>query len=145
MSGHQSFEPAAQEGNLWLRKVAEELHFDDRRYAYSALRATLHALRDRLQPEAAVHLAAQMPMVVRGLYYEGWKVAGKPSRERSIDDFCAHVARELPPKFPLDGRSVAEGVFDVIWGELDVGEVAKVIDQMPEHLRALWPPIARRA
>jgi uncharacterized protein (DUF2267 family) len=32
-----------------------------------------------------------------------------------------------------------------MWHELDVGEISKVIDQLPRHLRLLWPQIARRA
>lgn len=145
MSGHHNFDHTVQEGNLWLRKVAEQLHFDDHRHAYSALRASLHALRDRLSPEDAVHFAAQLPMVVRGLFFEGWKMSRAPMSEDTIDAFCDHVAKELPPKFPMDGKTVATGVFEVIWTELDVGETAKVIDRLPLPLKTLWPRIARRA
>lgn len=144
MSGHHNFDHTVQEGNLWLRKVAERLHFDDERHAYSALRAALHALRDRLTPEDAVHLAAQMPMVVRGLYFEGWKMSRTPTNDGTIDQFCAHIASQLPPMFPMDAKTVATGVFDVLWTELDVGETAKVIDRLPPALKALWPAIARR-
>lgn len=54
-----------------------------RYHAYNALRAVLHALRDRLPPDVAVHLGAQLPMLVRGIYYEGWYMAGKPTKERT--------------------------------------------------------------
>jgi uncharacterized protein (DUF2267 family) len=144
MSGHESFDHAIQEGDLWLRKVAERLHFEDRRHAYSGLRAILHALRDRLTPESAVHLSAQLPMIIRGLYFEGWHMSGKPVSVSSVDEFCTYVTEVLPPKFPMDAKTLAQGVFEVIWGELDPGEVAKIIDQLPVALRALWPAIARR-
>lgn len=144
MSGHASFDHAIQEGNIWLRKVAERLHFDDRRHAYSALRAALHALRDRLTPESAVHFSAQLPMIVRGLFFEGWHMGGKPIAANSVDEFCAHVDAALPPKFPMDAKTLSQGVFEVIWTELDEGEVAKIIDQLPAPLRGLWPAIARR-
>jgi uncharacterized protein (DUF2267 family) len=144
MSGHHNFDHAVHEGNLWLRKVAERLHFDDDRHAYSALRASLHALRDRLTPENAVHLAAQLPMVIRGLFFEGWRMSRTPTDEATVEAFCAHIAAELPARFPIDARAVATGVFDVVWTELDVGEVAKVIDRMPPALKTLWPWIAQR-
>ncbi len=56
----------------WLRDIGEELGFDNERAPYAALRATLHALRDRLPVELVAHLGAEMPMLVRGLYYDGW-------------------------------------------------------------------------
>jgi uncharacterized protein (DUF2267 family) len=143
-TGHSTFEHTAQEGNIWLKAASEQLHFEDRRHAYSALRATLHALRDRLTPESAVHLGAQLPMVLRGLFYEGWRIAGKPTKDHSVSEFCAHVERELPPGFPMDGLTVTRGIFAVIFRELDPGEVAKIIDQLPLPLRGLWPGIARR-
>ena len=66
-TGLPVFDTTVQETNLWLKAIMEGLHTDDRHLAYVALRATLHALRDRIGPENAVHLAAQLPMLVRGL------------------------------------------------------------------------------
>ena len=71
ISGVAALDHTVQETNAWLRAVAEQLHFEDRQHAYNALRAVLHALRDRLPPEVAVHFGAQLPTLVRGLYYEG--------------------------------------------------------------------------
>ncbi len=66
--------------NVWLKKLGEEHHLGERHHCYSALRAVLHALRDRLAPEQAVHLGAQLPILVRGIYYEGWHLADKPEQ-----------------------------------------------------------------
>jgi uncharacterized protein (DUF2267 family) len=143
-SGHTSFDHSVQEANLWLKAIATQLHFEERRFAYSALRAVLHALRDRLQPQSAVHLGAQLPMVIRGLYYEGWRLTDKPSADHSIDEFCTTVTKELPPSFPMDPGTLSRGVFQVVFDHLDPGETAKVIDQLPISLRGLWPEVARR-
>lgn len=144
MSGHHSFDHAVNEGNIWLHKISERLHFEDQAHAYAALRATLHVLRDRVSAQSAVHLSAQLPMVVRGLFFEGWKLTASPSDHDTVDAFCGHVTDNLPPKFPMDGKTVTEGVFDVLWDEIDPGETAKIIDQLPPRLRALWPRDARR-
>ncbi len=137
-TGLPVFDTTVQETNLWLKLLMERLDTDDRHLAYLALRATLHALRDRLQPENAVHLAAQLPMLVRGLYFEGWHMAGTPTRERSRDAFLDHVRGELPRGAPIDPDLAARAVFAVLWAKLDIGEVGKVIERLPPELRELW-------
>lgn len=144
-SGVATLDHTIQETNLWLKTVAEQLHFEDRHHAYNALRAVLHALRDRLPPEMAVHLGAQFPMLLRGLYYEGWHMSGKPTKDRSVQDFADHVLEQLPPQFHMDPLTVTRGVFKILWERLDPGESAKVIDHLPLPLRGLWPQVARRS
>jgi uncharacterized protein (DUF2267 family) len=133
-----------QQTNTWLKRLVDEHHFRDRHHAYCALRAALHKLRDRLTPEQAAHFGAQLPILVRGIYYEGWRLAGKPTDERQPNDFAEGIVAELPPQFPHDGLTVAKAVFDLLWKELDPGEIAKVIDSLPIPLRGLWPDAARR-
>ena len=133
-----------QQTNVWLKKLTEDHHLGDRHHAYNALRAVLHVLRDRLTPEQAVHLGAQLPMLVRGIYYEGWRLAAKPTDERQANEFAALVAAQPPPQFPQDALSVTKAVFDLLWKELDPGETAKIIDTLPLPLRGLWPAVARR-
>jgi uncharacterized protein (DUF2267 family) len=137
-TGLPVFDTTVQETNLWLKAVMEGLHTDDRHLAYLALRATLHALRDRVGPENAVHLAAQLPMLVRGLYYEGWRMAASQTRERTRADFLEHVRAELPRGSAIDANLAARAVFAVMWQKLDVGEVGKVLDLLPEELKDLW-------
>jgi uncharacterized protein (DUF2267 family) len=98
---------------------------------------------DRLTPEQAVHFAAQLPILVRGIYYKGWHLAAKPTPARHLDDFLARVAAGLPPQFPRDAPSVTKAVSDLLWRELDPGETAKVIASLPAALRPLWPEVAR--
>jgi uncharacterized protein (DUF2267 family) len=145
VSGVAALEHTVQETNIWLKTLAEQLHFEERHHAYNALRAVLHALRDRLTPEMAVHFGAELPMLVRGLYYEGWHMAGKPTKDRSAQEFADHVLKQLPPRFPMDALTVSKGVFKLLWEKLDPGESAKVIDHLPLQLRGLWPQVARRS
>jgi uncharacterized protein (DUF2267 family) len=137
-TGLAIFDTTVQETNLWLKGIMEGLHTDDRHLAYLALRATLHALRDRLGPENAVHLAAQLPMLVRGLYYEGWRLAAAQTKERTRADFFEHIRAELPRGSAIDPNLAARAVFGVMWEKLDVGEVGKVIDFLPAELKELW-------
>ena len=110
---------------------------DNRQQAYNALRAVLHTLRDRLPPEVAIKLGAQMPILVPGIYYEGWHAAATPTRERHVEDFAEHVLSELPREFPVDAMIVARGVFEILWEKLDPGEFEKVLNHLPASLRAM--------
>ena len=137
-TGLPVFDTTVQETNLWLKAIMEALHTDDRHLAYLALRATVHALRDRLGPENAVHLAAQLPMLLRGLYYEGWRLAASQTKERTRANFLEHVRSELPRGAAIDPNVAARAVFGVMWAKLDLGEVGKVIDRLPPELKELW-------
>ena len=99
-SGVAAIDHTIQETNIWLKEIAAQLHFEDRHHAYNALRAVLHALRDRLTPETAVHLGAQFPLLIGGIYYEGWRMAGKPTGDRSAQEFADHILEQLPRSFP---------------------------------------------
>lgn len=79
-TGLETFDTTLQKSNTWLKSLMGHLHTDNRRTAFVILRATLHALRDRLTPENAVHLGAQLPMLLRGLLFEGWHMAGTPNQ-----------------------------------------------------------------
>ncbi|MBY3153477.1 MULTISPECIES: DUF2267 domain-containing protein [Rhizobium] len=133
-----------QQTNLWLKKLVEEHHFADRHQAYNALRAVLQALRDQLTNEQAAHLSAQLPILIRGIYFEGWHLGNAKSDGRSIEAFAEHVAKHLPPQFPRDPKTTTHAVFDLLWKELDPGLTAKLIDGLPAPLRSLWPAIAGR-
>ena len=111
----------------------------DRHTAYIALRAVLHALRDRLTVEEAVQLGAQLPTLIRGFYYEGWRPAGKPRRTheweflRTIQDTF-----NLTPERP-DAKLAARAVFKVLSRRVSEGEIKHVIAILPKDLQALWP------
>ena len=136
-TGVPALDHTVQETNIWLNGREEELRLDNRQQAYNALRAVLHTLRDRLPPEVAIKLGAQMPILVPGIYYEGWHAAATPTRERHVEDFAEHVLSELPREFPVDALAVARGVFEILWEKLDPGEFEKVLNHLPASLRAM--------
>ena len=76
------FEKSSDKADAWVKDMMVCLDTTDPHLALHALRAGLHALRDRLTVEEAAQLAAQMPMTIRGLFYENWHPAGKPLRIR---------------------------------------------------------------
>lgn len=124
--------------NGWLRQLAAYGPFYDERQAYTALRAVLHALRDRLRIDDAVHLAAQLPMLVRGLYFEGWKPSRTPMRDRTLDDFLDHIDFYLGPATEIDAEMAAIAVFNLLEDKVTPGEIEDVIHAMPRPVKELW-------
>lgn len=123
----------------WIKAVQEELGWDNPRKAYRALRATLHALRDRLTVAEAVNLGAELPMLVRGFYYEGWTVSGKPLKERHKEQFLEHIQESMRSDFDVDPDEVARAVFAVLARRISRGEIGDVKRVLPEALGDLWP------
>jgi uncharacterized protein (DUF2267 family) len=138
-TGLAVFDTSVQDTNRWLKTLQEELGDCERQEAYVALRAVLHALRDRLQAHAAVKLAAQLPMLVRGLFYEGWTLPEGPTRSRTPKEFADAVREGFGPHFRFDPMTVTRAVFGVLASFVSPGEAIKLKAQLSEGLRALWP------
>jgi len=138
-TGLAVFDTSVQDTNRWLKTLQEALGDCERQEAYVALRAVLHALRDRLQAHAAVNLAAQLPMLVRGLYYEGWTLPDTPTRARTPKEFADAVRESFGPHYRFDPITVTRAVFGVVASFVSPGEAVKLKAQLPEGLRTLWP------
>ncbi|HMB03876.1 MAG TPA: DUF2267 domain-containing protein [Isosphaeraceae bacterium] len=136
---HAPFEGTYQTTNAWLKELMEELDWQDRHRAYRALRAVLHALRDRLTVEETADLGAQLPMLIRGLYYEGWTPSGKPVKERKKEDFLAHIEAAFRDDPAIFSEAVAGAVFKVLQRHVSAGEIGDVKQILPAQIRALWP------
>jgi uncharacterized protein (DUF2267 family) len=136
-TGLQVLDRTVQESNLWLSDLEARL-LVTRHQAYAALRATLHVLRDRLPPATAVNFAAQLPMLLRGLYFEGWSLAPRERRPRTELAFLEDVADRLTAGFPVTTEMAVRETFQTIRAHMDLGEVDKIIDHLPRPVRELW-------
>jgi uncharacterized protein (DUF2267 family) len=69
-TGFASFSTTVDKTNRILREIEEAYGWpkERRNQSYDALRGVLHALRDRLTVEEAAQLAAELQMLVRGIY-----------------------------------------------------------------------------
>ena len=132
-----------QQTQEWLKEVRENAGLATETEALSAFRAVIHQLRDRLTVVEAAQLSAELPMLIRGIFYEGWQPAHVPDKTvRSRQDFIDGVATRLKPH-PIDAESVTRVVFMILAHHLDPGEISDVIGQLPDGQKELWPLPAR--
>lgn len=139
-TGTTAFDDTIHTTNVWLKEVMQDLHLEDRQDAYRILRETLHALRDRLPVNTAVALAAQLPMLVRGFYYEGWRPGAGPSDDRTENEFVDHIAKAFSrTKQERDPREAARSVFKLLNEKVSAGEIDNVKSCLPSGIRNMWP------
>jgi uncharacterized protein (DUF2267 family) len=134
------FDASLQKTQVWFNDLMAELDWDDKpQKAYLALRTVLHALRDRLTVEEALHLSAQLPMLIRGFYFEGWNLKGKPHKERHKEDFFAHIENAFKKDPSVSPQRVTRAVFKVLSKHVSAGEIEDIKHIMPKELQELWP------
>jgi uncharacterized protein (DUF2267 family) len=138
-TGPEVFDTTLQKTNEWLNELASDPATPNRRRAYQALRAVLQALRDRLTVDEVAQLGAQLPMLVRGFYYEGWDPSAPAVPARHKDEFVAQVAAKLPGEEPGDPEAYARAVFVLLTHRITEGEIEDVKGILPKELRELWP------
>ncbi len=140
-TGIASLDNATHQVNVWLNELTDLMHWDDKQHSYRLLRSVLHALRDWMNPDEAADLGAQLPMLVRGIYYEGWNPSATPVTERNRDDFVARLQTDFKTD-PLGNPDAAiTAVLTVIASHLNHGELIQVRDTMQKPLRELWPEL----
>jgi len=130
-----------QKTNIWLRDVNAELSWFTFQRGYLALRAVLHALRDRLATAEVAQLAAQLPIFIRGVYYEGWNPARTPIKSRGKELFLRQIRAEFAHSQnpDIDAEAVTRAIFRVLSKHISKGEQEQVKHLLPHELRDLWP------
>jgi len=131
------FQSTCQKTQDWLRELQEIAHLRDESQSYSVLRAVLHALRDRLTVDEAAHLGAQLPMLVRGIYYEGWKPAATPRRERTAEEFFERVEQQMRYNVDVAPQHAVASVFVLLDRRISEGEMDDVRHMLPEAVRRI--------
>jgi uncharacterized protein (DUF2267 family) len=138
-TGLDVFDTTLHKTNSWLNDLRQVLGWQDRHKAYLAFRVTLHALRDRLTVEEVAQLGAQLPMLIRGFYHEGWNPTGKPLRVRHKEQFLAQIEQQFKSDDHIDPERVAHAVFTVLAKRVTEGEIEDVKHVLPAEIQELWP------
>lgn len=129
---------SVEKANVWLKAMAAELGEEDRHAAYRGLRAVLHTLRDRLTVDEAAQLAAQMPLLIRGIFYDGWDPSRTPARYRDAQEFLDRVAHEARLAGDTEASYAVTATARVLRAHVSRGELDDVLQALPDHVRALF-------
>lgn len=140
-NGLEVFDKTLQTTNIWLNEIMADIG-PDRQVAWKVLSTVLHKLRDRLPVETAAHLGAELPMLIRGVYYDQYQPARQPSRCKNLEEFIAEVAEWLSDTRPVDPRLAVRSVFRTLSRHIPEGQIRKVQDSLPGDIRQSWQDIA---
>ena len=142
--GAMNFNKYVQTGEAFVREIAVEVGCpDDVAKAGRVLRSVLHALRNQSTPEECFQLISQLPMQIKAVFVDGWRISGKGQRVRNIDDFIANVMDADGVSewddFPTEVETITaiKSVFRVIQKHVSEGEVEDFRRTLPEALRPL--------
>lgn len=137
--GLRILDKSVQDANIWLDEVMEQLDWDDKQRAYRLLRSTLHVLRDRIQLDENVQFAAQLPILVRGIFYEGWQPSQPCTDQKHAADFVASVEAAFDTDPNADPEAAVRAALAVIAKHVSAGEIDDIKSSLPPGIRALWP------
>ena len=139
MTFHNMLDSYTERTRDWLKDVMQELAWDSENRAMYALRAVLQAVRDWSAFDDAVEFGGHLPVVIRGLYYEGWKPYRKATPIHRTEEFLATVRHYFPGDPGTEIENVARAVFSVLERRTVDGEIEDVRHLLPGEIDALWP------
>jgi uncharacterized protein (DUF2267 family) len=142
-TGLENFDRSLQKSNEWLKDLMERLGTDDRRYAYRVLRAYFHVLRDRLTVDEAAQLAAQLPHLLRGVFYDGWDPSRTPESYRDPETFLSRLAERAQLEGPDEAAAAARAATEVLRERITEGEFEDVLQILPIPIRKVLQPAER--
>jgi uncharacterized protein (DUF2267 family) len=134
LTGVDVFDATIDRTNLWLQELMRELNWTDRRKSYLALRYVLHGLRDHLSVENAARFGNELPMLIRGFYFENWVPNRNPLPWEPHKNLLAP-----------DVELIVRAVFRLLERKATEGEVTSLQDVLPPKLQVLWRSETRAA
>jgi uncharacterized protein (DUF2267 family) len=136
-TGFEIFDRTIQKTNKLLGKVEEEYDWQERReQSYSAVREVLHALRDRLRVNDSANFASQLPMLLQGVYFDGWDPANVPQK-MTKEEFINRIRSNFDYSVEEGIPALIDIVLKNIFATMNP-EIAEDIKQtLPEDLKTM--------
>ena len=137
-TGLDVFDKTLQTTHIWLDELMAEI-VSDRKVAWHVLGTVLRAMRDRIPLELAVHLGSQLPLLVRGLYFDQWHAAGRmDEKRRTLDAFQEPIGEQIAQTRSINARNATQAVFRILSRHVNPGQIEKVKHALPGEVQAIW-------
>jgi uncharacterized protein (DUF2267 family) len=137
-TGFATFSTTLDKTNRVLREIEQAYGWPESRrsQAYAALRSVLLALRDRLTVDESAQLAAQLPLLIRGLYFDGWDPSAVPVR-MNREEFFERIRVEFP--FDVQGglEYLVQTVMHSLRHHISPGEWEDIEAGLPRDLKVV--------
>lgn len=137
VTGISTLDHAPQVFAEWLNELCDDLGWGKPR-AYLLMCETLHAIRDFLTVDEAADLAAQLPVLVRGVFYDGWDPSSTPTKPRNKSDLLKRVEERFQKEPLEDPERAVAAVFDLLRRHVSRGEFEQVKHAMRKPIQDLW-------
>ncbi|MFY0691085.1 MAG: DUF2267 domain-containing protein [Paracoccaceae bacterium] len=137
--GLEIIDHSAQLTHEWVNELVERLDWSNHKDALRLLRATLRGVRDHISHDEMAQLSAQLPLLIRGMYYEGWVPHQTPLKDRKLSSFVAAIEETVSDVLDYRGTQDIKTVFKLLNARISRGEANDVRANLPEDIRALWP------
>lgn len=136
--GLKMIDRAVETANVWINEVNYRTGWDNKQRAYRLLRQVLHVIRDHLSADEAAQLGAQLPVLIRGIYYEGWDPSKSRLAVRDRDTFIAMVQEGFRDDPMDDAEDAIAAMIDVLDAHVSEGEMEDVKGTFTKAIRALF-------
>lgn len=137
--GLEVIDHSAHTAHEWIAELAARLEWSSKKNALRLLRTTLHQVRDHLMIDEMAQFSAQLPLLIRGMFFEGWVPKRTPSKDRSGAGFAAAIEDQLGETDDYRGTADISQVFHLLNARLSRGEIEDVRASLPGDIRAFWP------
>ena len=133
-----AFEKFTREFEQWLIFIGEEMDMENRPdIAFQALRSVLHAIRDRIIPSEVFDLSAQLPLMVRGVFFEGYNLKDKPEKYNAVE-LLETIEQGFYGNTSVDAESAFRAVLNLLYEKISEGELEDIYGGMPKDIKELW-------
>lgn len=147
---HTEFDKYAAKGNEFLSKLTQNMGGNqDPDAAFRILRSTFHVMRKYITVEESMQVLAQLPMALKSIYVDGWKLHKAHDRISTLDEFATEILKEESNAAWRDFSSMDEVLQDLraviitLADYVSPGELEQAFGTLPKEIKKvfnMWIP-----